>query len=165
MTEEDTSSGNILFWGSTDPKEPPLCTPHQFSSIIALDICNGSKFTAILAGNFFNLKLDDGFCYTTGNPSWYNGTEPFDDIKCWEDLREVKKIACGVNFMAALTTFGTVYTWGHGSCGQLGLGEEVNKHPQKVVSQPTLISSLNNITDISCGSEFMAALSSEKHSN
>lgn len=53
MTEEEATSGNILFWGSTDPKDPPLCAPHQFSSIIALDICNGSKFTAILAGKLF----------------------------------------------------------------------------------------------------------------
>lgn len=77
-------------------------------------------------------------------------------------MREVKKIACGVNFMAALTSFGTVYTWGHGTFGQLGIGEDINKYPQKVVSTPTLISTINNITDISCGSEFMAALSSKK---
>jgi alpha-tubulin suppressor-like RCC1 family protein len=151
MTEEDQQSGNILFWGTTDGNENPLMSPHQFSSIVALDICNGSRFTAILA--------DDGFCYTTGDSSWYGGNEPNDDIKCWEELRDLKKIVCGQNYMAGLTTLGTVYTWGHNTHGQLGIEDSVvSKFPGGIVSVPTMITNLHKVVDIASGGEFMAAL-------
>jgi NIMA (never in mitosis gene a)-related kinase len=35
----------------------------------------------------------------------------------------IKKVECGSSFTIALTTEGTIYSWGFGKSGSLGLGE------------------------------------------
>ena len=48
--------------------------------------------------------------------------------------KEVKQISCGGSHAAAILFDGTIYVWGDGRSGQLGLGNEIKK-----VEQPTCI--------------------------
>ena len=50
--------------------------------------------------------------------------------------KAIRSISCGGSHSAALLTDGSVYVWGDGRSGQLGLGTGIKKteHPLKVVS-------------------------------
>jgi len=65
---------------------------------------------------------------------------------------DVKSIACGYTFTAALSKKGDLYTWGQGESGELG-------HPQKVLLYaPAMVSDLNNVYVMSCGHRHMAVV-------
>lgn len=60
---------------------------------------------------------------------------------------DVSSIACGDNHVAIVGTKGQVYTWGHGACGKLGLGnEESHALPQQVS-----FSAAVNVKEVFCG--------------
>jgi len=65
-------------------------------------------------------------------------------------------VACGLNHTVALTAAGTVYCFGEGSAGQLGVGTAL-----KVLAVPKLVPFPENrkITMVSCGDSHSAALS------
>ena len=48
----------------------------------------------------------------------------------------IVKVACGAKHMAAITFEGTMWSWGHGEFGKLGLGHTLNMY------EPTLITKL-----------------------
>lgn len=66
----------------------------------------------------------------------------------------VKEIACGSHHVAALTSFGNVYTWGKGANGQLGLGDVRDRN------SPSLVESLGDrlVESIACGLSLTAAI-------
>jgi alpha-tubulin suppressor-like RCC1 family protein len=68
-------------------------------------------------------------------------------------LSNVKQISCGYDFSLALLNDGTVYGFGDNYDGDLGLGNDTNG---KCI--PTLIPSLSNVKQISCGYEHSLAL-------
>ena len=65
---------------------------------------------------------------------------------------EIVKIAAGADHALALTSEGLVYAWGDNFFGQLGLGDFQGR------SQPTLISGLSDVLDISAGDGFSSFL-------
>ena len=61
---------------------------------------------------------------------------------CWFGIT---LISCGSDHMAALSSDGSLYTWGCGGNGRLGHGSEADiKRPQRVEGLP-------NIVYVSCG--------------
>ncbi|XP_023763599.1 PH, RCC1 and FYVE domains-containing protein 1 isoform X1 [Lactuca sativa] len=66
----------------------------------------------------------------------------------------VREIATGSYHVAVLTSKGSVYTWGKGANGQLGLGDTEDR------SSPTLVEALRNrqVESITCGSGSTAAV-------
>jgi alpha-tubulin suppressor-like RCC1 family protein len=56
------------------------------------------------------------------------------------------QVTCGYQFGAALTTNGTVWTWGGGAHGELGQGSSINSS-----YYPAQVPGLTNITSISAG--------------
>lgn len=66
----------------------------------------------------------------------------------------VKEIATGSYHVAVLTTSGSVYTWGRGANGQLGLGDIEDRNC------PTLVEALKDrqVESIICGSNSTAAI-------
>ena len=70
-------------------------------------------------------------------------------------INSPRQITCGYRVGAALTTNGTVWTWGNGSHGELGNGAIT------ATNYPTQIPGLTNITAISCGWFHLLALKSD----
>ncbi|KAK4274985.1 hypothetical protein QN277_018134 [Acacia crassicarpa] len=66
----------------------------------------------------------------------------------------VKQISCGSYHVAVLTSSGSVYTWGEGTHGQLGLGDTKDRY------SPSFVEALKDrqIESIACGSSFTAAI-------
>jgi alpha-tubulin suppressor-like RCC1 family protein len=65
---------------------------------------------------------------------------------------DVKSIACGNTFTAALSKNGSLYTWGQGESGELG-------HPEKVLLYaPTPVQEFHNVSQVACGHRHMAAV-------
>ena len=60
--------------------------------------------------------------------------------------KHIRTVACGGSHTLALLDNGTVYSWGDGKCGQLGLGSSV-----KETEQPRLINVSETITEIYAG--------------
>lgn len=73
----------------------------------------------------------------------------------------VAQVCTGSNHSAALTRSGKVYTWGHGSYGRLGIGETERIGSDEKLKYffpvPNLLSTLEPITQISCGADHMLA--------
>eukprot|EP00028_Trichosphaerium_sp_Am-I-7-wt_P011893 CAMPEP_0168516108 /NCGR_PEP_ID=MMETSP0405-20121227/5211_1 /TAXON_ID=498012 /ORGANISM="Trichosphaerium sp, Strain Am-I-7 wt" /LENGTH=284 /DNA_ID=CAMNT_0008535767 /DNA_START=220 /DNA_END=1074 /DNA_ORIENTATION=- len=68
------------------------------------------------------------------------------------ELRNVTSIAAGGSFSLALTASEEVYSWGHNSCGQLGIGDRKRR------LQPTKVPKLKLVIEISAGFENAHAL-------
>ena len=96
---------------------------------------------------------EDGTVWSTGN----NNTGQLGDgtttakrapeqVKIDNDtfLTNVKKISCGINATAALTTDGRVYTWGENGYGKLGVGDKA----AKVYATPVIKSDGSVLTDV-----------------
>uniref|UniRef100_A0A2N9G941 FYVE-type domain-containing protein n=1 Tax=Fagus sylvatica TaxID=28930 RepID=A0A2N9G941_FAGSY len=66
----------------------------------------------------------------------------------------IKDISSGSYHIAVLTSSGSVYTWGKGANGQLGLGDIEDRN------SPTLVETLRDrqVESIACGSSFTAAI-------
>ena len=71
-------------------------------------------------------------------------------------INSPQQVTCGYQFGAALTTNGTVWTWGSGSHGELGNG---TTSPSYV---PAQVAGLTNITAISAGWFHILALRSDR---
>jgi len=70
-------------------------------------------------------------------------------------INNPRQVTCGYQFGAALTTNGTVWTWGSGSHGELGQGATVTNYV------PVQVPGLTNITAISAGWFHILALKSD----
>ncbi len=70
-------------------------------------------------------------------------------------INHPRQVTCGYQFGAALTTNGTVWTWGSGSHGELGNGTTGSSYT------PTQVSGLTNVTAISAGWFHMLALKAD----
>jgi len=68
-------------------------------------------------------------------------------------LSNVKQVIGGQSYSLVLLNNGTVYGFGRNSSGQLGLGNTISPY-----TSPTLIPSLTNVKQISCGSSHSLAL-------
>ena len=72
----------------------------------------------------------------------------------------IVSIACGDCHVVALSNVGSVYTWGNGEHGRLGLGNETDYNTPQLV---TLEEKYNSITKISCGRDNTLILTSNGH--
>ncbi|WFR65135.1 hypothetical protein P9222_14680 [Paenibacillus amylolyticus] len=72
--------------------------------------------------------------------NWQSSSSKFDSI--YSSLNNVKTVVDGYTYYAVLTTEGTVWTWGAGYYGQLGLGD------RKQHDVPTLVPNLDKVTEI-----------------
>ena len=106
-------------------------------SIATID--SDGKITAIAEGST-KVKITD----TTNNTSTYVYLDVVNNVKV--DVQE------GKNFTIALKQNGTVWSYGINTSGQLGIGNNDNKN------EPTQISTLSNVKEISTGYSHAVAL-------
>lgn len=74
----------------------------------------------------------------------------------------VAKVNCGSNHSMVLTKTGAVYAWGHSQNGRLGIGASERlgaaEHQRYFFPIPTHLSTLEVVTEISCGADHTLAI-------
>ncbi|GMH01708.1 hypothetical protein Nepgr_003547 [Nepenthes gracilis] len=154
-------SGKLFTWGDGDSgqlghgdKESRLI-PVSVASLLNLSFCK------VACGRNLTVSLTtSGQVYTMGSAIYgqlgcpeANGKIP----ACIEGKIAgsfIEDIACGSHHVAVLTSKSEVYTWGMGTNGQLGHGD--NDHQ----NEPTFVNSLKDkqVKSVVCGSNFTAVI-------
>lgn len=75
------------------------------------------------------------------------------DYKLTEVMPDVAAVSCGSNFVAAIKTDGSLWTWGANNYGQLGNGSYTDSD--------TPIKVLENVTSVSCGDYHTLAIKAD----
>jgi hypothetical protein len=70
----------------------------------------------------------------------------------------ITQVACGQSHTCALTTTGTLYSWGSGKCGQLGHSSRLDERYPRLVDVDR--NAVGRITQVACGDRHTAAISS-----
>ncbi|CAI9785230.1 unnamed protein product [Fraxinus pennsylvanica] len=164
--ESDGSlSGKLFTWGNGDKwrlghgdKESRL-VPECIDSLVDV------SFSEVACGNNLTVALTtSGRVYTMGsnvygqllNPVASGKTPTCIEGKIADSI--VEEIACGSHHVAVLTSKAEVYTWGKGSDGQLGHGDNDDR------DTPTLVDFLKDkrAKSVACGSNFTAVICRHK---
>ncbi|CAI9096626.1 OLC1v1032817C1 [Oldenlandia corymbosa var. corymbosa] len=154
-------SGSLFSWGNGDDGQLGHCdkkcrlVPQHVAALDSL------SFSRVACGQNLTVALTTaGKVYTMGsivhgqlgNPL-ANGKDP----TCVEGKIAnsfVEEIACGSHHVAVLTSKMEVYTWGKGSNGQLGHGQNNDR------DSPNLVNFLKDkqVRSVACGSNFTAVI-------
>jgi len=167
------SDGTVSSWGenedgqlgngnNTDSNEPVIV---DMSGVLS-----GKTITAVAAGRYHSLALaSDGIVYAWGGNRYGqlgNGNNINSNVPIAVDTsgvllgKTITAIAVGSEFSLALTSDGTVYSWGSNNLGQLGNGSTTNTNvPVMAVTNGVL--SGKTISAISAGLYHSIALSSD----
>lgn len=130
------NDGSVYFWGSNMSGQLGL----PVSSAIPIEAGGGKSFPQMSAGGFFSLALDsDGSLYSWGQNSegqLGDGTATDRDtpVEVVVAGKTFSDISAGWEFSLALTTDGSLYSWGRNPRGQLGDGTEVDENVPVQVS-------------------------------
>ncbi|XP_010246209.1 PREDICTED: uncharacterized protein LOC104589558 isoform X2 [Nelumbo nucifera] len=156
-----SSTGKLFTWGDGDKgrlghldRERKL-VPTCVSRLMAYD------FVQVSCGRMLTVALTDtGMVWTMGstvhgqlgNP--YAGDKSINIVEGKLKGECVKEISSGSYHVAVLTSRGSVYTWGKGANGRLGLGDIEDRN------SPTLVEALRDrqVLSVACGSSFTAAI-------
>lgn len=163
---EPASSGSstkkLFTWGDGDKgqlghgdKEPRLVP-----SCVAF-FSEDTNFCQVACGHSITIALaTSGRVYTMGSADYGQLGNPGSADKlptCVEGkIRNnfIEEISCGHHHVAVLSSKSEVYTWGKGSNGQLGHGDNNDRNT------PTLVEALQDkrVKNVVCGSNFTAAI-------
>ncbi|XP_058787771.1 PH, RCC1 and FYVE domains-containing protein 1-like [Vicia villosa] len=156
----NTSTGKLFTWGDGDEgrlghsdngnKLVPTCV----SQLVDYD------FVQVSCGRTLTLALTSmGKVFAMGSAKFGQLGNPHvkDRAVMVEGMLKqeyVKKISCGSYHVAVLTSSGSVYTWGKGENGQLGLGDTENR------CTPSFVEALRDrqVETITCGPSFTVAI-------
>lgn len=158
---DNSSSGQLYTWGDGEKWQlghgdnKPRLLPHTVSAFADNKICQ------VACGHTLTVALTtSGQVYTMGSTSFgqlgdpsANGNDPV-LVRGRIAGAFVQEIACGSYHVAALTSKTEVFTWGKGSNGQLGHGD--NDHR----ATPTLVEHLKDkqVKSVTCGSNLTAVI-------
>ena len=160
-TSGNTSSGQLFTWGDGEKgqlghnNKRPRLVPECVSAFVNKKICQvacGHTLTVALttSGQVFTMGSTD--YGQLGNPS-ADGNDPI-QVKGKIADAFIEEIACGSYHVAVLTSKTEVYTWGKGSNGQLGHGDNDNR------DTPTVVDFLKDkqVKSVACGSNLTAVI-------
>ena len=166
-TSFDLPSRALYGWGSNDSGQvgngaSGQTTPLAQSSPVAVATPAGVTFSQVAAGGGHSLGLS-----TTGQVySWGLGSSGQLGVGTLASLPTptpvnvpggpVRAVAAGSSFSLALTTAGSITSWGSNFFGQLGTGTAKGSSLPETVASP----SGTTFTSIAAGSDFAVALSS-----
>ncbi|XP_041354796.1 X-linked retinitis pigmentosa GTPase regulator-like isoform X2 [Gigantopelta aegis] len=150
-----TEDGRVFVWGSNNEGQLGLEDDEGYPTPKELDfdeniicIACGYYHTAIVteSGHLYTFGENDCGKLGLGHKTSVSTPEHVSSIS-----DKVKAVSCGGSHTAALTENGTVYTFGEGNNGQLGLGTMTMETltPQLVKMGPT-------VSHIFCGENFTA---------
>ncbi|EXB43469.1 putative E3 ubiquitin-protein ligase HERC1 [Morus notabilis] len=157
----NSSSGQLFTWGDGDKGQlghddkKPRLVPVCVTALVDKKICQ------VACGHTLTIALTtSGQVYTMGSTAYGQLGNPTAEGKVPTQVKGkiaetfVEEIACGSYHVAVLTSKTEVYTWGKGSNGQLGHGD--NDHRDA----PTLVDFLKNkqVKSVACGSNITAVI-------
>lgn len=154
-------SGKLFTWGDGDKcrlghgDEESRLVPECVTALVNQSICQvacGYNLTVALTTS--------GQVYTMGSTAYGQLGSPEADGKLPSRVEGkisrsfVGEIACGSYHVAVLTSTAEVYTWGKGSNGQLGHGDNIHRNT------PTLVNFLKDklVKSVACGSNFTSVI-------
>ncbi|MCT6810816.1 MAG: InlB B-repeat-containing protein, partial [Bifidobacterium sp.] len=164
------SDGHVYAWGDNSKGELGDGTTTNKNTPVRItenEAIKGKTFISVSAGTTFSMALaSDGTVYTWGDNSrgeLGNGstTDPDSSVPVKANLNvTITAISAGYWHAMALSSDGTIYTWGDNEYGQLGNGHT----GVKVNASPAAVSSSGvTFTTISAGYDFQTALDSQGH--
>ncbi|XP_030953214.1 PH, RCC1 and FYVE domains-containing protein 1 isoform X2 [Quercus lobata] len=153
--------GKLFTWGDGDEGKLGHATQGRKLLPTCVTQLLDHDFVQISCGRMLTVGLTNlGTVYTMGsvvhgqlgNPQAKDKSITVVEGKLKEEF--IKEISSGSNHIAVLTSSGSVFTWGKGANGQLGLGDLEDRY------SPTLVETLRDrkVESISCGSSFTAAI-------
>ncbi|PKU85405.1 Ultraviolet-B receptor UVR8 [Dendrobium catenatum] len=161
-TDSDSYISRKLFtWGDGDEgrlghgdKEHRL-VPACVVSLTERNICQvacGDDITVALTASGRVYTLGSTIYGQIGNPQANGNIPTVVEGKLSDSI--VEQISCGSHHVAVLTSKNEVYTWGKGTNGQLGHGDNENR------DIPTLVKALKDkqVKSVACGSNFTAVI-------
>jgi alpha-tubulin suppressor-like RCC1 family protein len=128
------SCGNSTYGQTGQENNELLLIPTPISAL------KGKKIIEISSGSSHNAVITDkGDIYTWGNGSYgqigndkkENCSKPKLVVMLIND--KAKMIQCGLNHVVALMHSGKVYSWGAGTYGRLGIGDESDKFTPQII--------------------------------
>ncbi|KAJ6935436.1 hypothetical protein NC652_010449 [Populus alba x Populus x berolinensis] len=153
--------GKLFTWGDGDKgrlghadlekKLQPTCVAQLVEHDFVQVSC-GRMLTVALTRTGKIYTMGSSVHGQLGNPQAKDKSIAIVEGKLKEEF--VKEISSGSYHVAALTSGGSVYTWGKGTNGQLGLGNVEDRNV------PTLVEALRDrqVQSIACGSNLTAAI-------
>jgi Alpha-tubulin suppressor and related RCC1 domain-containing proteins len=167
-----TSSGSLFAWGSnssgqlgdgTTTNQPlPVRIPEScFGSEKVVSLSSGQDFSVALtsSGNVFTWGLNS--YGQLGDGTKTNHVTPVQISPSCFGGQSITSLCCGASFSLALTSSGSVYSWGANSSGQLGDGTSVHRYVPTPV--PTSNFGGETVSSLACaGSNSLAMTSSGK---
>ena len=146
------NSGFVYSWG--DNKKGALGLAHTDNVSEFTKISDFENVEKVAAGSGFSLFVNtDGNLFSWG---WKtaNGQSKKGDVTVPTEIKSIEEpvtyIDWGVEHAAAITSSGSLYTWGANSFNQLGHGSKFSS--TKVQGTPKIVSSLEgvNVINVSC---------------
>ncbi|KAE8654789.1 putative coatomer delta subunit [Hibiscus syriacus] len=157
----NANGGKLFTWGDGDKgrlghadgdrKLIPTCVVQLMDHDI-IQVCCGEMLTVALTSKGTVYTMGSAVYGQLGNPQAKDKSITVVEGKLKHEF--VKEISSGSYHVAVLTLGGSVYTWGRGSNGQLGLGNTEDRNT------PSFVELLRGrqIENITCGSNLTAAI-------
>jgi X-linked retinitis pigmentosa GTPase regulator len=119
---------------------PKVCS----FNVIVHSVSCGEEHSCFVAG-------DGGYVYSMGsNADGKLGIGDFNKSVCnvptlVDGLYGIKKVSCGLSHTLAVSTEGSVYSWGQSFYGALGIGMGSSSSNLENYSSPQLVSALESV--------------------
>ncbi|NBI28384.1 RCC1 domain-containing protein [Chengkuizengella marina] len=165
-----SSNGTVYTWGKNNFGQLGNGTDDGKNVPVPLDdfANDGEDIIQVSAGSSYTVALSsDGTVYTWGKNNFGqlgNGTDddknvpvPLDDFA--NDGEDIIQVSAGSSYTVALSSDGTVYTWGKNNFGQLGDGTDDDKNVP--VPLDDFANDGDDIIQVSAGGYHTVALSSD----
>ncbi|CAN6549143.1 unnamed protein product [Malus baccata var. baccata] len=160
-TSGNSSYGKLYTWGAGDKgrlghgDEQSKLVPECVAALIDKNICQvacGHNLTVGLTTSGQVYTMGSAAYGQLGNPSADGKVPTLVEGKIADSF--VEEIACGSYHVAVLTSKTEVYTWGRGSNGQLGHGDNDHRHT------PTLVDCMKDkeVKSVACGPNLTAVI-------
>ncbi|KAL1490785.1 hypothetical protein ABEB36_013422 [Hypothenemus hampei] len=159
--------GETFGWGNNEYGQLSLPNEEQqLANPTSMDVINKlGKIKSVASGGSFCLAANEyGEVYTWGygllglGPNVELSKKPI-LIPCtlfgkndFQPNNTVVKVVCGLNYAAAVTNLGDLFTWGRNKWGCLGLGNEKDQY------FPLKVSLGGSVEDVFCGIDHTVAL-------
>lgn len=157
----NANGGKLFTWGDGDKgklghgdgqrKLLPTCVM-QLVDFDFVQVSCGRMLTAVLTSSGKVYTMGSVIYGQLGNPQAKDKSITIVEGKLKQEF--VREISSGSYHVAVLTSGGSVYTWGRGTNGQLGVGDTEDRNT------PTLVEFLRDgqVESIACGSSLTAAI-------
>lgn len=163
------SDGNVYAWGNNDYGQLGDGTTSPAAAPVRMQLPAGVTVTDLVAGSAnFGVRTADGSVYLTGRGDdgmLGNGDTASSALPVLlqaPDGITFSQVQLGEYFGAGIGSDGRLYTWGNGTDGQLGIGEDYDDPNQfSLVPVEALLPAGVTVADFSVGVDFVIAIGSD----